>query len=57
MDAETKQFKQEISVTWVKGESGSTYLCPTAALNRIDNPTEADLKAICVDESNDPHNS
>lgn len=50
------EFKQELSVQWVKGESGATYLCPSAAYNRLTNPTEADLKKICVDESLDPHN-
>ena len=50
------EFKQELGVKWVKGESGNTYLCPTTSLNRLDNPTEDDLQMICVDESMNPHN-
>ena len=50
------EFKREISVKWIKGESGTTYLCPTKSLGRLDNPTEDDLKRICVDESDNPQN-
>ena len=49
-------FKQEISVTWVKGTSGATYLCPVKALERVKNPTEEDLRVLCVDESANPQN-
>jgi hypothetical protein len=50
------EFKKQLSVKWVKGPSGHTYLCPVDALNRYDNPTEDQLKAICVDESENPQN-
>jgi len=50
------EFKKELSVKWIKGQSGATYLCPVDALSRMDNPTEADLKKICVDESENPQN-
>lgn len=53
---EDKIYKQELSVKWIKAKSGSTYLCPTAALQRLDNPTEEQLKMICVDESENPQN-
>lgn len=49
-------FKQELSVTWIKAESGNTYLCPVNALDRIQNPTEDQLRTICVDESTNPQN-
>ena len=49
-------FKNEINVKWVKGDSGQTYLCPANALDRIQNPSESDLKKICVDESQNPQN-
>ena len=29
---------------------------PDAALERLDDPTESDLKKICVDESQNPQN-
>jgi len=50
------EFKKELSVKWIKGQSGATYLCPVDALSRMDNPTEDDLKKICVDESQNPQN-
>ncbi|MGD8440692.1 MAG: hypothetical protein PVG53_09155 [Holophagae bacterium] len=50
------EFKKQLNVKWVKGESGNTYLCPVDALNRLSNPTEDQLKTICVDESANPHN-
>jgi len=56
MSEDLNEFKKELSVQWVKGESGTTYLCPTAALKRLGDPSEADLKKICVDESQNPHN-
>lgn len=53
---ENKEFKKELSVKWIKAESGNTYLCPVNALDRIKDPKEADLKLICVDESDNPQN-
>jgi hypothetical protein len=50
------EFKKQLSVKWVKGASGNTYLCPVDALNRLGNPTEEQLKTICVDESENPQN-
>ena len=49
-----KEFKRELSVKWIKAKSGNTYLCPVDALKRIKNPSEKDLKTICVDESQNP---
>jgi hypothetical protein len=43
-------------VKWVKGASGRAYLCPVDACNRLDKPTEDQLKLICVDESDNPRN-
>jgi hypothetical protein len=51
-----KVYKQELSVKWIKAKSGNTYLCPVPALSRLDNPTEEQLKMICVDESENPQN-
>ncbi len=50
------EFKRQLNVKWVKAASGHTYLCPVDALNRFDNPTEEQLKTICVDESENPQN-
>lgn len=43
-----------ISLKWVKAKSGTTYLCPVDALDRIKSPTEEQLKTMCVDESQNP---
>ena len=53
---EEKTYKKELNVKWIKATSGQTYLCPTAALQRLNNPTEDQLKMICVDESTNPQN-
>jgi uncharacterized protein (UPF0305 family) len=57
MEDEMNTYKRELSVKWIKAESGNTYLCPVKALERIENPTEEQLRTICVDESQDPQNS
>ena len=49
--------KKELSVKWIKADSGNTYLCPVSALNRLENPTEEQLQMICVDESENPQNN
>ncbi len=52
----SEEFKKEIGVKWIKAKSGVTYLCPVNALKRLSNPTEEQLKTICVDESANPQN-
>jgi hypothetical protein len=52
----TKEYKKNLSVRWIKADSGTTYLCPVDALDRIDNPSEEQLKTMCVDESMNPQN-
>lgn len=47
---------QRINLKWIKADSGHTYLCPVNALERLDSPSEDQLKMICVDESENPHN-
>jgi hypothetical protein len=48
------EFKKELSVKWIKAESGNTYLCPVESLKRLKSPSESELKTICVDESANP---
>ena len=50
------EFKSSIGVKWIKASSGNTYLCPVDALSRLENPSEDQLKMICVDESDNPQN-
>jgi hypothetical protein len=58
MADELQEFKKEIGVKWVKAESGTSYLCPVAAFQRLGSPKpkEEELKKICVDESQNPQN-
>ena len=57
MTDEKKIFKQQLSVKWIKADSGNTYLCPVDSLDRLQNPTEEQLRLICVDESTNPENA
>jgi hypothetical protein len=50
-------YKKKLGVRWIRAESGHTYLCPVDALKDFENPTEEQLKNICVDESVNPQNS
>ena len=56
MAEQLNEFKKELGVKWIKSESGNTYLCPVEALKRLADPTEDQLKMICVDESDNPQN-
>ena len=56
MTEEKGTIKRELSLKWIKAESGNTYLCPVASLERLEQMTEEDLKKICVDESSNPQN-
>lgn len=58
MKDELNAFKKELGVKWVKAESGTSYLCPVVAFERLGtaSPREDDLKKICVDESKNPQN-
>ena len=49
-------FKKQLSVRWIKADSGMTYLCPVNALDRIEDRSEKNLKMICVEESANPQN-
>jgi hypothetical protein len=50
------EFKKDLSVRWIKADSGSTYLCPVDALDKLNIPTEDQLRMICVEESSNPQN-
>ena len=56
MEMQPRMHKHEIAVRWIKSESGNTYLCPVYALNGVENPSDEQLKSICVEESSNPHN-
>jgi hypothetical protein len=49
-------FKRQLSVKWIKGKAGNTYLCPVDALEKISDPSEEQLRLICVEESANPQN-
>jgi hypothetical protein len=56
MEEDISRRKQDVAMKWIKGDSGRTYLCPVNKLEELKNPTEEDLKRICVDESDNPQN-
>lgn len=56
MMEEKSTIKREISLKWIKADSGNTYLCPAAAYDKLKTVTEEDLKKICVEESMNPQN-
>ena len=56
MDTNMNTYKRELGQKWIRSNSGNTYLCPINALKGIENPTEEQLRALCVNESFDPHN-
>ena len=57
MENEVIEITQVQGTQWYKSESGNTYICPTGALDGIDNPTDEQLSRLCVNESNNPHNA
>ena len=56
MSGDTREFKKELGVKWIKAKSGNTYLCPVDSLSKLESPTEDQLRTICVDESQNPQN-
>ena len=52
----TSNAKNSIALKWIKAESGETYLCNLSALEQIENPTEDDLRHLCMRESDNPQN-
>ena len=55
MSPEATSFIRQ-SYKWVKSDSGSTYLCPLSVIRGLDNPSEEQLRSLCVDESLNPQN-
>jgi hypothetical protein len=51
------QSKWNAARTWIRAESGETYICQIDAIEGIDNPTEADYQRLCVRESDNPQNN
>ena len=50
------EFKKNLGVKWIQADSGATYLCPVSSYSKLDNPTEEQIKMICVEESSNPQN-
>jgi hypothetical protein len=56
MNNETRTVKQEFGVSWIKSESGNTYLCPVGALRDLESMTDEHLRKVCMEESANPQN-
>ena len=42
---------------WIRSQkTGVSYLCPVGSIKDKSKATDADLKKVCVDESNNPQN-
>ena len=52
----SKKRHISVSMKWIKAESGNTYICPTDAFKKSDNPSEEELMRLCVNESCNPQN-
>ena len=49
--------KQSLGIEWIKSnESGRTYLCPAGSIANRSSASEQELRAACVDESDNPQN-
>ena len=57
MESRMNTYKRDLGFRWIKAETGNTYLCPASSLSGDDNLSEQQLRALCVDESQDPQNS
>ena len=52
-----QERKQGLGYEWIKSEAtGNSYLCPVGSIKDKATATDEDLKAVCVDESNNPQN-
>jgi hypothetical protein len=55
MDQKTREKKARLGHKWIRGKSGTSYLCPIGSIDE-ENATEEQLKSACVDESKNPQN-
>jgi len=55
MNEEIRTQKVKLGINWVKSDSGSTYLCPVG--EDFTGATDEELRARCIDESNNPQNN
>ena len=57
MFEEIKNRKANLGYVWVQAaDSGNTYLCPASQARNLGSASDENLRAIGVDESNNPHN-
>jgi hypothetical protein len=57
MFEEIRNRKANLGVVWMQAtDSGITYLCPASHAGRLSSATDAELRAIGIDESTNPHN-
>jgi hypothetical protein len=52
-----EERKMNLGYEWIKSEAtGTSYLCPVGSIKDKASATDEELKAVCVDESNNPQN-
>ena len=52
---EIRSRKINLGTNWVKSDTGNTYLCPAGV--DASSATDEELRALCVEESNNPQNN
>ena len=57
MDKAYRNRKASMGFEWIRStNSASSYLCPIGAVRDKHNASDDELRRLCVDESNNPHN-
>ena len=56
MFEEIRDRKAGLGYVWIRSESGTTYLCPSAAAAGMHSASDEELRSIGVDESFNPQN-
>ncbi len=55
---ESQERKANVGVKWVKADdSETTYLCKNSDLDNLREMSDAELRKICLDESQNPQNN
>jgi len=55
MSQDTNKTSSHQNFDWIRGESGTSYLCPKGSVSK--DASENELKSACVDESDNPQNN
>lgn len=55
--SKSSTIKTRQSFQWIQAsDSGKTYLCPAGSFRNTSDLSDEQLRRLCVDESENPHN-